>query len=576
MTLRKLLGLVPSPVLFIFLLAFFLRTYKLAELPVGFHADEVRVGWNAYSILKTGRDDWGNRLPLYYNTFGDFRPTGYFYLTIPSIIAFGTTEFAVRFPGALFGALTIVSLYFFVRQCVSKSILRSRYFTLDTASASALLLALSPWHISLSRATSEGIVAVFLVITGLSLLIYYLHTRRALFLLPALLLLLSSYLFYHSARLLVPLLATTTAGYFWWQYYKNTRGANVFHLPGGKYALLLLLLLFLVTLAFSLNKEARARFSQVSIIHDLDVKFELDKMPFEEGPNRVFIARFFHNKPSVWARRFIDEYMQYISAKFFLVPKEAKPLRYATVGMGILTYAEFALLILGLVALAQKKNYTSVLFLFLFLLSPLPAAITTEDAPNMHRALFMAPFVSVLSAFGLFYLMNTQRHSTLLRNAAFVVVGLNFIFFSHMYLTHNRVNNPLYRNVGAKELAMKIDTIKDVYDEILITNIPDSPYPWIAYFANQDPKVFNTDAQARDKGVWTSNNLVFTGMRCPSRDAFKQDSENELNKVKKLLVVDAEACEAEAYKYNYGENVTILDQIKRPDGTIVYTLWARE
>src|SRR3990167_9692939 len=100
----------------IFLLALFLRTYRLSTFPFGFHADEVRVGWNAYSILKTGLDDRGNKLALYYNTFGDFRPTGIFYLTVPSITIFGINEFAVRFPSAFFGALTVFPLYLFVKE----------------------------------------------------------------------------------------------------------------------------------------------------------------------------------------------------------------------------------------------------------------------------------------------------------------------------------------------------------------------------------------------------------------------------------------------------------------------------
>lgn len=76
----------------------FLRVYRLSEIPAGFHIDEVRVGWNAYSILKTGRDDWGKSWQLHYNNFGDFRPIGIFYLTIPPVAFIGLSEFATRFP----------------------------------------------------------------------------------------------------------------------------------------------------------------------------------------------------------------------------------------------------------------------------------------------------------------------------------------------------------------------------------------------------------------------------------------------------------------------------------------------
>ncbi|MBP9797272.1 MAG: glycosyltransferase family 39 protein, partial [Chitinophagales bacterium] len=95
----------------IFLLALIIRLYKLGEFPVGFHIDEVKVGWNALSILKTLRDDQGNLLPLYYNTFGDYRPTGIFYLSIPALAIFGNTIFAVRLTSSIFGALTVIPIY---------------------------------------------------------------------------------------------------------------------------------------------------------------------------------------------------------------------------------------------------------------------------------------------------------------------------------------------------------------------------------------------------------------------------------------------------------------------------------
>src|SRR4030043_303316 len=133
----------------IFLLALLLRVYKLGTFPIGFHIDEAKVAWNAYSILKTGKDDLGKSFSLYYNTFGDYRPTGIFYVTIPSIIIFGQSEFAVRFPSAFFGALTVISLYFFVAELMKSNKQKVKY-SLSGMTAS-FLLAVSPWHIETGR-----------------------------------------------------------------------------------------------------------------------------------------------------------------------------------------------------------------------------------------------------------------------------------------------------------------------------------------------------------------------------------------------------------------------------------------
>src|SRR5260221_13037761 len=104
---------IPKILVFIFLLALFIRLFKLDTFPLGFHVDEAKVAWESLSILKTGQDDHGNLLALHYNSFGNYRPTGIFYSTIPSLILFGKTNFAVRFPSAFFGALTVFPLYAF-------------------------------------------------------------------------------------------------------------------------------------------------------------------------------------------------------------------------------------------------------------------------------------------------------------------------------------------------------------------------------------------------------------------------------------------------------------------------------
>src|SRR3990167_1234844 len=172
--LRKNKFLVP-----IFLLALILRIYKLSEFPFGFHADEVRVGWNAFSILKTGADDRENKLALYYNTFGDYRPSGIFYLTIPSIALFGRSEFAVRFPSSLIGALTIFPLYLFLYELVKSENLKKGKIVALLAS---VLLAVSPWHMEVSRATSEAVISAFFALFALYFLLKLLNTREKKFL----------------------------------------------------------------------------------------------------------------------------------------------------------------------------------------------------------------------------------------------------------------------------------------------------------------------------------------------------------------------------------------------------------
>ena len=91
----------------IIILAFFLRFYRLGSNPPGLYWDEAAFGYDAYSLAKTARDHHGQFLPLFFESFGDWKLPGYFYLLIPSVKLFGLSEFAVRLPSALLGFLTV-------------------------------------------------------------------------------------------------------------------------------------------------------------------------------------------------------------------------------------------------------------------------------------------------------------------------------------------------------------------------------------------------------------------------------------------------------------------------------------
>src|SRR3972149_8203592 len=130
---------------FLFLILTFasiLRLWNLGGNPPHLTPDEAALGYNAYSILKTGRDEYGQILPVIFKSFGDYKPGLYVYLTVPSVAIFGLTEFAVRFPSALSGILIIFLIYKII------TLLTAHY---RTSIAAAIIAALNPWLITFSR-----------------------------------------------------------------------------------------------------------------------------------------------------------------------------------------------------------------------------------------------------------------------------------------------------------------------------------------------------------------------------------------------------------------------------------------
>src|SRR3989339_1172095 len=97
-------------------LAFLLRIIALDSYPVGFTPDEASFGYDAYSLLKTGKDQWGNSFPLVLKSFGDYKAPVYAYLTMPSVAIFGLTKFAVRLPNALLGSLAVYVVYLLINK----------------------------------------------------------------------------------------------------------------------------------------------------------------------------------------------------------------------------------------------------------------------------------------------------------------------------------------------------------------------------------------------------------------------------------------------------------------------------
>ncbi|MDP2860140.1 MAG: glycosyltransferase family 39 protein, partial [bacterium] len=179
----------------IIVLAIFLRMWTLTENPPHLNWDEVSHGYNAYSILSTGKDEWGKSWPTIFRAYGDFKLPVYIYLTALSEKFFGLSEFAVRFPSAMAGVLTIIALYFFVVKLFDKK----------TGLLAAFILTVSPWHILLSRPAIEGNLALCFIVFGAWAII--LSRNKPFFLVLAAAFFGLSLHTYNSARVFVPLLA---------------------------------------------------------------------------------------------------------------------------------------------------------------------------------------------------------------------------------------------------------------------------------------------------------------------------------------------------------------------------------
>lgn len=142
----------------LFITSLFIFTFKLGENPPGVYVDEAVTGYNAYSILMTGKDEYGKNYPIAFRFFGSFSPPLYTYLTTIPIRFFGLNEFSVRVVSAIFGSLMIIVLYFFLSG--------SEFFEKKVLYLILLLFIITPWNFFFARTGYEIYLGFFLLSLG--------------------------------------------------------------------------------------------------------------------------------------------------------------------------------------------------------------------------------------------------------------------------------------------------------------------------------------------------------------------------------------------------------------------------
>ncbi len=354
----------------ILLIAFLLRVLYLDKFPVGFHADEASNGYDAYSILKTGRDQWGNFMPLVLKSFGDYKSPLYAYLTIPSVAIFGLNKFAVRLPNVILGTAAVLALWLLVGEILKKK---------NIALVAAFLLAVSPWHIMMSRGAFEANLITFFLPLGVYL---YLTKRETL----ASIVLGLNLFSYHSSKLITPIVFLGLLFL--------TKRKKLF--PMIVFSAFFLLMLYTFKLGGGTRVLERSIF-RGALEEGAKVKIEL----IQKGMNPI-LARILHNKYQVTVKRFLANYNQYFSAKFLFVDGAAEATYGMIPGVGVIYIFEGILLLGNIFLIFSKKwRFLVLMLMFWLLISPLPAALATGVGYSGNRGEGMIPVFQILEALGL-------------------------------------------------------------------------------------------------------------------------------------------------------------------------------
>lgn len=457
--------------LLIFLIGTYLRFDRLGSYPVSLNWDEVSHGYNAFSLIKTQRDEWGQKLPLIFRAFGDYKLPSYIYLSTIPIYFFGLSAFSVRFVSALSGSLAIIGIYFLTNILISRR--DGKNNALNYGHLSAFFLATTPWHFFISRAALEANLSLTLIIFGL----YFFLTNNRLLNNLGLVLLGISLHTYNTARIFVPALLIfiylfdravtpiTKKTYLGWAFFTTS----------------VLLVIIQVLNGTGLARYDKLAILNPSVIYQIEQARNTSQLP---GP----ISRLIHNRPVYLIASIFKNYLSYFSPPFIYQTNHPQS-QFAIPGLALFTPVTillFVVSLLGGVALLTQP-LTKILFLSL-LLSPLAASLTasTPQALRPNPMIFSFTILSIIGLKGL--IAKAGKYSLVVLVSVVLVQVFSFFDYQKTYFTTYARDYSSSWQYGYQQAFESITKIKQSDQKLFVTKYLGEPHIFYAFYNQLNPQ----------------------------------------------------------------------------------------
>lgn len=481
------LGRIKVILTIIVILAAFLRFYQLGNNPPSLTWDETAWGYNAYSLGIDGKDEFGRFLPFdYLESFGDFKPPMYAYLDIIPIKIFGLNEFAVRFPSAFFGVLTVLVTYFLTKRIFpdSKS---------ETPVIAAAILAISPWHINLSRAAFEANAATFFIVLGIYLFLSFtrgaatnpprgwdrIDTSGIFLILSVISFVLSVYTF-NTARVVSPILLLILAIGFWRNILQRKKEVTV--------AIVVGVILMLPILSFLFTPQATLRFREVNIFSDPKL-IEIANQEIVNDRNKWW-SKIIHNRRLAYTVEYFRHYFDNLSPSFLFIKGDGNP-KFSTQDVGQMYLWDLPFFIIGIFLIFRKKEGNWWLIPVWLMVGIIPAA-TARETPHALRIETTLPTFQILVAYGLVSFLKGISNIKYLILSLFLI--FNFLYYYHGYYAHYKREFAGEWQYGYKDSIEYVKSVQGRLDKIYITSDLGRPYIYYLFYTKTDPRIFRENS----------------------------------------------------------------------------------
>jgi 4-amino-4-deoxy-L-arabinose transferase-like glycosyltransferase len=458
---------------------FFLYFFRLDSVPQAFSNDEVIFGYNAYSLLQTGRDEYGKIFPIISESNGDYKLLLFSYWLVPFIRILGLNEFAVRLGQAIAATLSLTLIYFLIKRITAN---------IKLSLLSIFVLAISPWFIVFARSGSEVMVTLLLFYLYVYMLLIWWEKQNLSFLLLSIFLALFTAIGYYSV----------------W----SVLGVSLIFVLGKvlvskkrlieKSVSLSLVPLPLIVILLAISASGGARMKQINLFQNSEAQPLLEEK-IREDQNTLFpwMTRMYHNKlvfyPFFAARQMVETF----DLEFLFFSGDGGGTMYVVPDSGVLHLWYLPFLLIGFYYLFKKSDIRYKWGILLILLTVFGAGSMSVYGSESQRTILAGPPLSFVVGYGLFnFAKNFKTHkffSVALTGFELVVLYM-FSVFLHQYFYHADMHRPWYRNFGDKQMVEVVNRFKKDYATIVA---PEQTYSAFYFYNKVDPAVAQADSLKR-------------------------------------------------------------------------------
>ncbi len=493
-----------------------MRFYQLGQNPPALDWDETAHGYNAYSILKTGMDEYGYKFPLSFRSFDDYKPPLYTYSVVPSIVLFGLNNFAVRFPSAFFGVFAVLFTYLMVYELFKNKAI---------ALISALFLAISPWHLQFSRVAFETNTSILWSVLGTWALLRGIAAqgKKITLWFSITALAFGAGLFtYHNERVFIPIFSLVVAILF-----------RKFLLKNKKYIVFPLLifsafLILLIPIVFSVSGQLR--YKGTSIFADASPLYHASSLISQNQESGWgSIGKILHNRRFVYVPILIDNYLSNFRTTYLFMTADME--RHHAPEIGLLYLWDLPFILAGMYFLIKNKfpkSSKTIIFSW-FLLAPVAASVTW-GVPHSLRSEIYLPTYQIFASIGVYTIYQYSKRKKLFATVAAIALLVNFGFYLHQYYVHMPYDFSKYWLYGRKEAVTYTEANKNKYQKVIVSTKLEQPHEFWLYYSKYDPVKYLKEGGTVSGGFLENRNKF-------DKYSFKPiDYQNQSKEAKTLFV----------------------------------------